>query len=136
MSDEGSGKPAPVPSHENEWFWEACNEERFLIQQCTDCEELRFYPAAICPACHSESWTTVEADGEGHVVSFTVVHYAASEVFEDAAPYVVALIELSEGVTVMGNLPDADPADIEVGSDVEIVWEDRGPQRVYQFELS
>ena len=38
-------------------------------------------------------------------------------------PYVVALIELDEGVRIVSNLCDIDPGDIEVGMPVEVFYE-------------
>jgi hypothetical protein len=37
-------------------------------------------------------------------------------------PYIVALIELDEGVRIVSNLTDIDPADVQVGMPVEVYF--------------
>jgi uncharacterized OB-fold protein len=61
----------------------------------------------------------VDASGAGRVHSFTVVHRAPNE-YRDEAPYVVALVDLAEGVRMMTRLVDVEPADVSVGMPVEL----------------
>lgn len=133
VTDNHSTKPLPTPSHGTRWFWEACDKEKFLIQRCTDCSSIWFYPSPICPNCSSDNWTTVEADGTGIVESFTVVHHAPSDAFRADVPYIIALVELVEGVRVMGNIVDCGPGEVGIGDDVELVWEQREGGLLYQF---
>lgn len=136
MSDSTPPKPVPSPSHENEWFWEACDNERFLLQECDTCGTVRFYPASFCPNCHGETWNQLEATGTGELKTYTEVHYAASAAFKEDTPYVVALVELDEGVDVMANIVDSDPSTIKIGAPVELVWEQREGQKIFQFTVA
>lgn len=129
-----SDKPVPTPSEDTAPFWDACNDGRFVVQRCTDCGHERFYPAAVCPNCWNTEADDVELDGNGTVESFTVVHRAPTEAFEGETPYVVALITMGADVTVMANVL-AEPADVSVGDSVELTWEERDGQQLYQFEL-
>lgn len=126
-------KPIPSPSPGTRWFWDACEDERFLLQRCGDCSELRFYPAPVCPCCSSDEWTTEAVEGTGVIESLTVVHHATSEFFEDDTPYPIALVQLDEGVRVMGNLVDCEPSTVDIGDRVELVWERRPDGTIYQF---
>lgn len=128
-----SEKPVPTPSEDTAEFWAACGEGRFVVQRCTECEHERFYPASVCPNCWNTEWTDVELSGDGSIESYTAVHYAPSEPFRDDTPYVVALVSMSDDVTVMANVL-ADPADIAVGEAVSLTWEERDGQRLYQFQ--
>ncbi|TNE42319.1 MAG: Zn-ribbon domain-containing OB-fold protein, partial [Alphaproteobacteria bacterium] len=121
-----SGKPVPRPNPDSVVFWEACNDERFMIQKCNTCGKSQFYPRAICKSCHSTSLEWQTASGRGKIKTFTVVHHAPSPAFKEDLPYVLALIDLEEGVRTMMNVIDCDPADAHIGMEVEITFEMRG----------
>jgi uncharacterized protein len=58
--------------------------------------------------------------------AFTIVHNQRAPGFADEVPYVVAMIELEEGVRLMSNVIDVepDPEHVKIGMPVEIVYED------------
>ncbi len=130
-----SDKPVPRPSEDTAEFWDTCNDGRFLVQRCTDCGHERFYPAAVCPNCWNTEWEDIELDGNGSIESFTIVHRAPTEAFEEETPYVVALVTMGSDMTVMANVL-AEPEEVSVGDAVELTWEDRDGQQLYQFELA
>lgn len=127
-------KPQPEYSPDTEEFWERCNDGELVVQECRDCGERRLYPNDACPACWSEASKDVICEGTGTVATYTVSRRPSSDAFEDDVPYVLALIELDEGVTVMSNILEASPEEVSIGMDVELTWERRGDQRIYQFE--
>ena len=63
------------------------------------------------------------AGGDGVVYAASVQHLPGPG--RDAAdgPYVVALIDLSEGVRVMGNVLECPPDDVRVGLPVHVRWQ-------------
>jgi uncharacterized OB-fold protein len=65
-----------------------------------------------------------KSSGRGVVYSFTVVHRAPTPFFRDKVPYVVALIDLQEGVRMMSNIVGCDPAEVKIGDHVEVIFED------------
>lgn len=130
------GKPVPEPSADTTRFWEACDEERLVVQECTACGKRRFYPAAVCPACGHTEWTEVECSGRGTVRSHSTVHRPPSDAFADDVPYVVALVELDEGPMVMANVLDCDPGEVTTGAPVALTWESRGDRTLFQFVLA
>lgn len=131
-----SEKPQPRQSSDTEPFWTACNEGRFLLRRCANCGTHRLYPRDACPECWETEAEDVEASGEGTVVSYSVAHRPKDESFAADAPYVVAVVELAEGVTVLTNVVDCDPEEVNVGDPVELIWTDRGGQELYQFVLA
>lgn len=86
---------------ERTWF-DHCREGRLMLQACPDCGATIFYPRSVCPECLSNGLQWVEADGRGTLHTFTVQHRAAPG-FDDA-PYIVAIVELREGVRMMSRL--------------------------------
>jgi len=43
-------------------------------------------------------------------------------------PYVLAIIELDEGVRMHSNVVGIDPKEVEIGMRVEVVWDDVTPE--------
>ena len=68
-----------------------------------------FYPRALCPHCGSRelAWTAVS--GRGRLHSFCVPHRHPNPAFQPDLPYVVALVDLDEGVRLMTTLVEVEP---------------------------
>ena len=109
----------PVPDAVTQPFWDGVAEGVLRIQRCQACGRHVFYPRAVCPHCAAVDLCWVEASGSGRIHSYTVVHRAPAE-YRDEIPYVVALIELDEGVRMMTRLVDVEPADVRVDLRVEV----------------
>ncbi|MFE7402982.1 bifunctional MaoC family dehydratase N-terminal/OB-fold nucleic acid binding domain-containing protein [Streptomyces sp. NPDC057557] len=100
-------RPRPVINRDNAGFWQGVAEHRLLIQRCGECATLRFPWLPGCNGCGCQEWDTVEASGEGTVFSYVVMHHPSFPAFSTSAeggPYAVALIELAEGVRMVGNV--------------------------------
>ena len=46
-------KPIPVPDELSKPFWDACNERRLIVQNCTACDRMQYPPQAMCAGCRS-----------------------------------------------------------------------------------
>jgi uncharacterized OB-fold protein len=75
----------------------------------------------MCPDCTSLEWDTVEASGRGTVYSFVMPQHPPMPLME--YPYIVALVELEEGVRLVSNLCKIAPDHVEVGMAVEVFYE-------------
>ncbi len=117
-------KHFPRPTPETEVYWQGCRKHELLLQRCTRCSEFQFYPRIICTNCSSENLEWVKASGLGKILTFTVVRRAVSEAYAADVPYVVALIRLDEGPTMMSNVVQCTPESLEIGSPVQVVFED------------
>lgn len=114
--------PLPAVDADSAPFWEAARRGVLAIQRCRACARHQFYPRARCIVCGGEvEW--VDASGRGTVYSYTVVHRAASEALAPLVPYVVALVELVEGVRLMTRLRAVSPDDVRIGDAVRVVFE-------------
>jgi uncharacterized OB-fold protein len=113
--------PLPSANAETLPWWEAAREHRLVAQKCSSCAALRHPPGPICPHCSATGSTWQELSGRGTVYTFTVVRqqFVPAEV-----PYVVIAVDLPEGVRMVSNLVDTDPASVRIGMPVEVVWED------------
>lgn len=112
---------APSISPDTEFFWSGLKEHELRIQRCTDCKTFRVPPRPMCGGCQSLNWDYVVSSGHGTVYSFVMPKYPPLPFLE--YPYVVALIELDEGVRIVSNLCDIEPEAIEVGMPVEVFYE-------------
>jgi uncharacterized OB-fold protein len=122
---ETNGKNLPRPTPETKPYWDACQQHQFLIQRCNQCSHYQFYPRILCTACMSRDVTWVAAKGLGQVLSYTIIHRAISKAYAAEVPYIVALIQLQEGPTMMSNVVGCDPAKITIGMPVRVAFEDR-----------
>src|SRR3712207_6455183 len=118
-------KPLPVADPVTRPFWESVQRRAMELQRCDACGRFIFYPRGVCPHCLSDNLSWRPAQGTGEVHAFTVVHRHPNPAFAGDIPYVVALIELDEGVRMLSNLVGvaADPAEVRVGMPVEVVYE-------------
>lgn len=111
--------PKPFKLEFTEFWWRAAAEGRLVIQQCSDCGQLRHPPSPTCPTCLSFSWGEKESFGLGTVHSFVVSHHPQHDAFE--YPLVIALIDLDEGTRLVVSC-DITRADIEIGLRVRVGW--------------
>ena len=130
---EAVAKPGPTPRGEERTWFEAAAERRLLIQRCSACGAAVFFPRSVCPVCHDDALGWADAAGTGTVYSYTVLHRAGKPGWEGDVPYVVALIELDEGPRLMGNLLEADLAQVRIGMPVRVTFEQRGALTVPQW---
>jgi uncharacterized OB-fold protein len=96
-------------------FWEAASEGRLLVKRCTDCGETHYYPRDICPHCLSANTEWLTSTGKGTIYSFSTMG-------KDEARYTLAYVTLDEGVTMLTNLVDCDPAALQIGHRVQVVF--------------
>jgi hypothetical protein len=101
--------------------WAAAREQRLAVQRCTVCGALRWQPAVICPECLEPGGEWTDLAGTGTVWSYTVYHRAMNPAFADLVPYTVAMIELDEGIRMVGMLTDGD--DVAIGQQVRATFD-------------
>jgi uncharacterized OB-fold protein len=114
----------PVVSRDTAFFWDGARERELRIQRCEACGALRHPPGPLCTSCGSADRGWVVAAGTGVVHSYVVHHHPP--VPGRTPPYVVALVELTEGVRMLGEVLDASSADVSVGTPVVLDWHEDG----------
>ena len=118
------GMPRPLPDRDSQPFWDGCQDGRFLLPVCAFCDQGRWPPGPMCPACQSRDTNWVESAGRGEIYSWIVANHPVDPGLADQVPYVVALIELDHGVRVVGNVSGCEPDQIEAGMAVECYFEE------------
>ena len=108
----------PTVNRDTAYFWAGLAAGELRVWRCGACGLLRHPPGPMCPRCTETRPEYQVASGFGTVYSFVVHHHPP--VPGRALPFVVALVELAEGVRVMGELRGVAPAEVRVGLPVEI----------------
>ena len=119
-----AARPAPEPTIDSQPYWDGLKERRLLLQQCGDCGRVRHYPRPMCASCHSLQVQWIEASRRGRLYSWTEVHHPFVPGFRDEIPYVMATVELEEGVRLQCQMLDANAAALRLDLPVEIVFRD------------
>jgi uncharacterized protein len=88
---------------------------RFLIQRCTDCGKHVYYPRESCPHCGSAALEWKAPSGMGTVHAVTTVRRKPA----DGGDLNVSLIDLDEGVRLMGRVDNLPPAAVRIGQRVK-----------------
>jgi len=114
----------PVADLETKPYWEATAGGKLLIKQCNACGNAFFYPRNHCPSCWSTDTSWKESSGLGSVYTFTVVYQNDLPPFRDRVPYVVAIVELDEGVRMTTNIEGVTPEDVRCGMKVQVAFRD------------
>ncbi|MBS4101236.1 bifunctional MaoC family dehydratase N-terminal/OB-fold nucleic acid binding domain-containing protein [Tsukamurella paurometabola] len=109
----------PVISRDTAFYWEGAKAGELRIQRWG--ETLRHPPGPMDPGGDVDRTPDyVVSPGTGTVFSFVVHHHP--KVPGKRLPFVVALVELDEGVRVLGELIDVDPATVQIGMPVRAVF--------------
>jgi uncharacterized OB-fold protein len=117
-------RPVPQPDEDSAPFWEAAARHELVIQSCASCGTLRHPPRPMCPACRSTDVTWAKATGRGRVWSWVVAHPPVLPAFAEKVPYNVVVIQLEEGIRMIGNIIDVPLDQITEGLEVTVTFED------------
>jgi len=111
----------PASSRDTKFFWDGVNAHELRIQKRPD-GSLQHPPVPALWQDKEAASDYVVASGKGTVFSFVVHH--APKVPGRTLPFVIALVELEEGVRMLGELRNVDAASVEVGMPVRATYID------------
>ncbi|WP_067826675.1 OB-fold domain-containing protein [Actinomadura kijaniata] len=111
----------PAVGPDTRFFWDGVDAGELRVQKCGACGALRHPPGPMCPKCHATERGYVVAGGRGTVHSYVVHHHPP--VPGRTPPFVVAVVELEEGVRIVGNVIGCPPEDVRVGMPVRLTFE-------------
>jgi len=122
--------PSPNIHSENKAFWDAAQDNRFILKFCNSCKEPHYYPRTICPHCGSNDTAWVESKGLGEIYSYTVMRRGVE------VPFAMAYVRLNEGVSVLTHLTNCDFDAIQIGQKVKVVFQEtQDGTKTHLFEL-
>ena len=124
----------PSVSHDTQFFWDGVNAHELRIQQRED-GSLQHPPVPALWKDKGEQTDYIVSSGRGTVFSY-VVHHAPRVPGRTRFPFVIALVELEEGVRMLGELRGIDPLDVKIGMPVQVEYLDmpgEQPWTLYAF---
>ncbi len=113
----------PADNPETKAYWDGTREKKLMLQVCATTGKYQYPPraASIHDLGAPVEWK--QAAGTGTVYAASVHYVPGNKFMRDKVPYVVALIELDEGVRVMSNVINCPPDDVHVGMKVTVTWQ-------------
>ncbi|MFT4125940.1 MAG: bifunctional MaoC family dehydratase N-terminal/OB-fold nucleic acid binding domain-containing protein [Gordonia sp. (in: high G+C Gram-positive bacteria)] len=117
----------PTISRDTEFFWDGVAAHELRIQRLAD-GSLRHPPIPATWKPRAVDGSVPETDyvvaaGTGTVYSH-VVHHAPKVPGRTRFPFVIALVELDEGIRLLGELRDVEPDQVRIGMPVETIYLD------------
>lgn len=111
----------PSWSRDSKYFWDGVAAHELRIQQRPD-GSLQHPPVPAVWKDKTETTDYVVSSGRGTVFSYVVHH--APKVPGRSLPFVIALVELEEGVRMLGELRGVDAAAVKIGMPVRATFLD------------
>ncbi len=111
----------PASSKDTKFFWDGVGAHELRIQKRAD-GTLQHPPVPALWLDRDQETDFSVASGKGTVFSFVVHH--APKVPGRTLPFVIALVELDEGVRMLGELRNTDPAAVKIGMPVRAMYID------------
>ena len=133
MSPE-AGFPIPVPDADTQPFWDACARGELLIQRCASCGKWLWQPRPICSSCQTPDPVWTRVSGDGVVASWMVMRPPTLPAYAGMVPFVLLLVELEQGVRLIGYLvddggrvltTDGTAEDVRIGARVALRFHDQ-----------
>ena len=118
--------PEPLVFEEAAPFWAGAKNGALMLPFCGGCEKVIWYPKAFCNACGASDVQWRQASGRGELYSFTEVHRGEGA-YRDTPSFVLALVDLDEGVRMLTNIVECAPEALRIGQRVGVVFHDAGP---------
>ncbi len=89
---------------------------------CKKCGKVVIPPRPYCPECGSSEGDWIQLIGAGTILTYTIIHVAPQQLAL-LAPYIVAIVKLTEGPFLPGMVKFVDPRSVKVGMKVQVAYE-------------
>lgn len=121
MNAEQARYPQPHVDSINREFIDGWHDGHIVLQHCSRCGLVNFYPRPMCPQCWSTELEFRRSDGRGVLVAFSVIHRPNHPSFFDEIPIVLGEVCLAEGATMIARVICNDPSQLQSGVRLESV---------------
>ena len=109
-------------NRDSQFFWDGTALGELRIQVCNACGDKRFPPGPSCPSCGAFDRGHEVVSGRGTVFSYVVHRHPPVPGKE--LPIVIALVELEEGLRMVGEVEGVTDEDgqtsIEIGAALQV----------------
>jgi uncharacterized OB-fold protein len=105
-------------------FWKGAQRGVLMLQRCAKCRVYRWIPRPACTRCWSMHTEWAAVSGRGRIHSWVRIHHAFTPAFAEMVPYQVAIVDLDEGVRILGNIDRSFASQLTIGQPVEARFQD------------
>ncbi|MFC5589742.1 Zn-ribbon domain-containing OB-fold protein [Sporosarcina soli] len=104
-------------------FLEGATKGKLLVQECQQTKKKIWPPRLISPYAPDAELRWVPIEGKGKVYTFNVVHRAFFPYYKEKVPYAIVIVELEDGIRMLGNTMGINPNSISIGMPMEVAFE-------------
>jgi len=120
-------KPLPVVTEIDREFWEGAQNNKLLFQKCLDCNRFQFFPRPVCVDCFGMNLVWEESRGVGTIYAFSLARWSPIPLYkkkleETGKPYILAMIDLDEGVRMITRVIGCELDEVKEGMRVEVTF--------------
>ena len=119
-------KQGVVPDELTKPHFDAANEGRLEMQNCSACNRLQNPPMPTCSQCKSANnleWKVMS--GKGKIYNYGVVYDCPVRLLQEDQPFNLVVITLDDpGIQMYSHLPGTPVDDVPVGAAVEVIFEE------------
>lgn len=94
----------PKQDQDSELYWQYLRKHDVHLQKCVKCGHLRFPPYPSCPHCGTFGGEWAPISPEGKLYSWIVIQHPVDPRLATEVPFIVALVEMQDGVHMIGRL--------------------------------
>ena len=118
-------KQGVVPDELTKPHFDAANEGRLEMQNCSACNRLQNPPMPTCSQCKSANnleWKVMS----GKIYNYGVVYDCPVRLLQEDQPFNLVVITLDDdpGIQMYSHLPGTPVDDVPVGAAVEVIFEE------------
>jgi len=119
-----SQHPNSVPLHEGLFTWPSDNP-RLIASKCVACGRVSFPRRDYCnnPRCPRGEIQEIRLSNRARLFSYTIMMYPGQPPFEKIhakVPYGIGVLELPEGVCILGLLSTIEKSELRLGLEMEM----------------
>lgn len=106
------------------------------IQRCSANNHIQWPPRPACTECQDDNLSWVPLEGTGHLFSFTVSASSSVNEYKPLVPYVIGIIETTEGIRLLGHIDVDDRSELEVGIRLQVEFQNVGETNLPYWRLA
>lgn len=115
-------------TQDHDFFWDGVDQDKLLVQCCSQCQAMRHPPAPMCGHCQSLEWHAAPLSGKGTVFSWLISKHPTKP---DEEPRIVVLADMAEGTRLVANMAPGEEA--AIGDPVTVIFADYKGNRLPFF---
>ena len=109
--------------------------EELIGKKCKTCDFQMLDPSFSCPNCGSSNLEQFTFSGKGKIYTFTLVMVGFGHL-ASRAPYILAIVELEEGLKILTIVEDLDKDKVFIGNSVQFKRSEEGTGPIFTSSSS